>query len=90
MNAPENHARPGDDTVRVWKWRVAVQWRSDRRAAIVQIVAILVGVAIWSTMLAQPDKTPMTAVVLVLLGALLAWTAWFLFGPYRATRKPGE
>ena len=87
MNAPENHAAPGDDTTRVWKWRVARQWRSDRRAAIVQIIAMAVGFTIWSTMLAQPDKNPVTAVLLVFLGVLLVFVSWFLFGPYKATRK---
>lgn len=87
MNAPENHTRPGDDTARVWKWKIARQWRNYRTAAIVQIVALLVGIAILISMLGIPNPTSIDVVLRLLCAALLAWAAWFLFGPYRATKK---
>gem|GEM_PF-5283804 len=90
MNARAKETQPSREPGVVWKWKMIRQWRNNRTFAMVQILELLVSFAILIALLGIPNPTPTGVVLRILCGALLVWAAWFLFGPYRATRRPGS
>lgn len=82
MSFPTNADSPGTGTERVWKWRVARQWRASRRVAMAQLACFFVGGAILVWLWMPPNDA---IAVVVQVGVTVLWGYFWhlLFGPYR-------